>query len=100
MVPVNTADARTAVRVTVVGRVQGVGYRWFARECGRRLQIEGRVSNMPDGSVIVEAAGPASVIEAFLRELRSGPDLATVDELRAVALNPLEQYPSPFSIER
>lgn len=45
-------------KITLFGRVQGVGCRGFAASCARKLGLRGAVSNMRDGSVkiIIEAA--------------------------------------------
>lgn len=67
------------VRVLVVGRVQGVAYRFFAEKYASRLGVTGWVRNLSDGGVEVLAEGPAPRIETFLERLREGPSLAHVD---------------------
>ena len=49
-----------ARRWVIVGRVQGVGYRWWARAQATRLGLEGAVWNVDDGSVEVHARGAAA----------------------------------------
>jgi acylphosphatase len=68
-----TEEPRRAVRVRISGRVQGVGFRYFTVRAARRLAVAGRVRNLPDGSVEVEAAGEAPALERFLAELEHGP---------------------------
>lgn len=65
-------------RLVVTGRVQGVGYRWFARETAHALGVTGWVRNMPDGSVVLEIAGPAAVVARFAAKLEVGPPTAQV----------------------
>ncbi|MEO0218368.1 MAG: acylphosphatase, partial [candidate division WOR-3 bacterium] len=43
--------------IKVYGRVQGVGYRYFAQRHARKLGIKGYAENKPDGSVYIEAYG-------------------------------------------
>ncbi|MBD0292684.1 MAG: acylphosphatase [Jiangellaceae bacterium] len=71
---VTTADDSEPVRLTarVRGRVQGVGFRWFARRVAQSLGLAGKAMNLPDGSVEVVAEGPRAACERFVDALR-GP---------------------------
>lgn len=66
------------LHVQVTGRVQGVGFRWFVRVSGRRLQLSGWVKNLPDGSVEVTASGSDDRLSEFRKLLARGPDGANV----------------------
>ena len=66
------------VRVTVRGRVQGVGFRAATAHEGRRLGLAGWVRNLPDGRVEVEAAGDAATVDRLVEWLRHGPAPARV----------------------
>mgnify|MGYP001550958554 FL=1 len=61
------------LHVRIHGRVQGVGFRWFVREEARRLGLSGRVTNLPDGGVEVEAGGEPSSLDRLRRALEVGP---------------------------
>lgn len=63
----------------VQGRVQGVGYRAFARKKALELGLSGYAENLPDGRVEVVAEGPEEELRAFLHHLRQGPRLAQVE---------------------
>jgi acylphosphatase len=85
--------------LVVRGRVQGVGFRWFAREAGRRLDLAGWVKNRPDGGVEVAAEGTPSAITALRQELARGPggaDVAGVEDLADDAA----ELPKPFVMLR
>jgi acylphosphatase len=72
-----------ARRFVVSGRVQGVGFRYFALRAARRSGVVGTVRNLPDGSVESIAEGSEEAIAAFRRQLERGPDIghvASVDE--------------------
>ncbi len=45
------------------GTVQGVGFRWFTRGAARELGVAGRVRNLRDGSVEIEAAGEPEALD-------------------------------------
>jgi len=87
------------VRVRVLGRVQGVGYRWFVANAARRLGLAGWVRNAMDGAVEMAAAGPAEAVEQLLMDLRRGPARADVRALEvddaSAADTPLR---TPFEI--
>jgi acylphosphatase len=68
----------SAVRFVVHGRVQGVGYRWFAFREAQRLGVRGWVTNLPDGTVEVVAGGTPDVLAALEQILAQGPRLAQV----------------------
>jgi len=72
----------------VTGRVQGVGFRWSAVREARRLGLRGWVRNAEDGSVEVEAEGPAPKLEAFLAWLRQGPAGAFVRDVETRPVPP------------
>jgi acylphosphatase len=72
--------------VLVSGRVQGVGFRWWAVRTASALGLRGTVRNCPDGSVEVHAAGAAAAIQTFRTLLHEGPRGARVDRVRSVAL--------------
>lgn len=63
----------------VLGRVQGVGYRWFVKEAAARHRVAGWVRNALDGSVEGEAQGPVPALDGFLKELKAGHPWAAVE---------------------
>lgn len=63
------------------GRVQGVGFRYFAEAAAAREGILGWARNMPDGRVEISAEGDASALERFERSLRHGPPHARVERV-------------------
>ena len=72
---------RTARRYIISGRVQGVGFRFFAQTAAARENIHGSVRNLPDGSVEALAEGDADAVERFERALRHGPPGARVEQV-------------------
>lgn len=81
----------------VMGRVQGVGFRYFVRTAARRLGVTGWVCNTRDGSVRVVAEGSSRCLKELLEALEHGPSLATVDGVRCRWDKPSGAY-SDFSI--
>ena len=63
----------------VVGRVQGVGFRWFTYDAARREGLAGVVRNEPDGSVEVSVEGERMALDRFGAAIGRGPAGARVD---------------------
>ena len=66
----------------ITGRVQGVGYRMFARDTARRLGLSGYVRNLPDGSVFVTASGDEAALKDLVRHLERGPWGSRVEKVQ------------------
>ena len=71
-------SSRIARRWYISGRVQGVGYRYFAQRAATPLGISGYARNLDDGRVEVYASGPAEALSDFSARLREGPRWADV----------------------
>jgi acylphosphatase len=72
--------------ITVRGRVQGVGFRYFVVRVARRMGLSGWVANELDGSVHAIAEGPSHTLDQFASELTEGPPGAFVDGVSAVRM--------------
>jgi len=67
-----------AKRITVRGRVQGVGYRDAVVQAALEIDIAGWVRNRNDGSVEVFVQGAPESVESVIEWCRRGPPLARV----------------------
>jgi acylphosphatase len=72
---------RVARRFLVSGRVQGVGFRFFALDAARREGLHGHVVNLPDGRVEARAEGDDAALDRFEMALRRGPSNARVSQV-------------------
>ena len=77
-----------AKRFVVSGRVQGVGYRFHARDAAAREGLGGFVRNRPDGRVEVEAEGDEESMRRFERALRQGPPAGRVSAVAVTETTP------------
>jgi acylphosphatase len=68
-------------QVTIRGRVQGVGYRYWVEQQARARGLEGWVRNRRDGSVEALFAGPPDVVSGMIALCRRGPASARVNAL-------------------
>ena len=76
------ADAR---RYTVHGKVQGVGYRFYAYTCADALGVTGWIRNRDDGTVEILAMGSEQQLDELAFDLRRGPRYGRVTRLEEEA---------------
>jgi acylphosphatase len=77
--------------IMIFGRVQGVSFRWSAKEKADCLGVCGYAENRSDGSVHLEAEGEEQTLAAFTEWCRHGPPLASVERVE-VNYAPLKNY--------
>ncbi len=71
-------EPKVSRKFLISGRVQGVGYRFFAERWANQLAIRGYVKNLWDGRVEVYGIGDEASLEEFKRRLAEGPRSARV----------------------
>jgi acylphosphatase len=71
-------SAKSAKRWFVRGRVQGVGYRYFAQHAAESLGLTGYARNLDDGRVEVYAVGTGKKLSEMAGLLYRGPRWADV----------------------
>lgn len=59
--------------IFVAGRVQGVGFRWWARSQGLELGLVGYARNLDDGRVEIWAQGEREAIDALVARVGESP---------------------------
>lgn len=93
----SASTVRRRVDAVVRGRVQGVGYRFFAVRAASELGLVGWIANLPGGAVRCVAEGDPASLEAFVHRLRGGPAAALVDDVLTAWLPATGEFTS-FSI--
>lgn len=88
------------VHFEVIGKVQGVGFRWFVREAARRANLAGWVRNRADGRVEIAASGPDGAVAELIAAARTGPPGARVDHISEMPADGLDDLPRPFTVMR
>ncbi|MGX7419687.1 acylphosphatase [Carnobacterium gallinarum] len=61
------------VKMLVIGRVQGVGFRYMTKMVADQIGVGGIVYNQDDGSVYIEANGTLEQIDEFIKKIRNSP---------------------------
>ena len=89
---------KIARKFKISGRVQGVGYRFFAERVANQLGITGTVKNCWDDTVEVYAIGNEVSLEEFKRHLTEGSRSAHVTGVNETDESVDKQYQT-FMIE-
>ena len=88
----NEQEQREELSAVVVGRVQGVGFRYFVVGKARILGLHGYVRNDSSGDVEVVAQGTRLALEQLLLLLRQGPPAAEVQDVLVTWRAPTEHF--------
>lgn len=67
--------------IRIHGKVQGVGYRFFATRVARRMGLKGYITNERDGTVAAAVEGEKQDIDDWIEELKEGPRYAEVTKI-------------------
>ncbi|MFA7544072.1 MAG: acylphosphatase [Candidatus Cloacimonadaceae bacterium] len=78
--------------ITVYGRVQGVGFRYFVKQTAQKWNVEGFVKNLYDGSVYVLAVAYTQVLESFCQELERGNTFSRVRDIQIYKEETTKRY--------
>ena len=70
-----------SLQLHVSGRVQMVGFRYFTVNRAVRYGVTGRVRNLYDGRVEIQAEGTKQALTMFLEDMRMGPRSAHVENV-------------------
>jgi acylphosphatase len=76
-----STSAHVARRIVIVGRVQGVGFRYALADQARQRGLHGWVRNRRDESVEAVVAGDAAQVQAIIDWSRGGPPSADVSSV-------------------
>ena len=87
-----------ARKYVVSGRVQGVGFRFFAERVANQLGLRGYVKNLWNGNVEAYAMGEEAQLEEFRKRLAEGPRMARVESVQE-SDEPIDKSYRSFVIE-
>ena len=89
-----------AVKLTISGKVQGVGYRrWFA-QYAVALGLKGYVMNLDSGAVEALLLGDDGVVAELVNRAKVGPTHAVVTDMVILELASGQQTFTDFQIRR
>lgn len=76
-----TENGARRIHAFINGRVQGVGYRYFAQGAAEKLGLSGEVKNLADRRVELVAEGPEADLKKLIKRLHDGPPLSHVESI-------------------
>lgn len=79
----------------IKGKVQGVGFRFFAQFEAVPLSLTGYAKNLSNGDVEIEIQGDEIKVETFIKKLKKGNGFCRVNEIYETVL-PLEKMETKF----
>jgi acylphosphatase len=80
--------------VVLSGRVQGVGFRYFAEEKAKDFGIKGYVKNTFDNKVEVVCQGREPGIGLFISQIKKGPAFSRVTDASIQEVSGCEEFGS------
>jgi acylphosphatase len=76
-----------SLMVRIRGKVQGVGFRFWAQAEAQKLGLSGWVRNGSDGSVTARIAGSEEAVSKMLQRFKEGPPAASVSNVTSEAVD-------------
>jgi len=85
-----------AYSIIILGKVQGVSYRYYAKQKALEIGIKGWIKNLDNGNVEAFAVGNEKALRKFFEWCKAGPEMA---EVRKIELNEIRGYEKPESFK-
>ena len=79
----------TGRHVFFEGRVQGVGFRWTAKNLARGYEVTGWVKNLADGRVEMQVSGEGGEVDAFLEAIEESELKSHIRKVDVSVIPPL-----------
>lgn len=86
------------MKMIVMGKVQGVGYREFVKKHADNLEIEGTIQNSEDENVVVNACGPSDNLEKLIDFIYKGTTTTSVKDVQVEPLVKEKDFRGVFRV--
>ena len=90
----------TDLRIFYTGNVQGVGFRYTAKQIAAGYEVVGWVKNLPDGRVAMRVGGEEGEVQAFLAAVAGGQLARHIKHVERSPATEAEDLPRGFEIRR
>jgi acylphosphatase len=82
----------SSVKITVSGRVQGVGFRYFIARIAEDMDLKGYAKNLFTGEVEIAAEGRKEYLEELIKQAKTGPSNSKVKSCKVEWLDFENKY--------
>ena len=72
--------------ILLSGRVQGVAFRYYARNIANELEVRGWIKNLPNGKVELMVEGSKNSVKLMIEWCKKGPRMAEVEDIEVAWL--------------
>ena len=79
----------TGRHVFFEGRVQGVGFRWTAKNLARGYEVTGWVKNLADGRVEMQVSGETGEVDSFIEAIEESELKSHIKKVDVSVIPPL-----------
>ena len=79
------------VHIFILGRVQGVSYRWWFKIDATKKKLTGWIRNRTSNKVEAEIIGEEAQINEMIETCKDGPTLANVEDVLVKPINKLSE---------
>lgn len=80
--------------ILISGRVQGVGFRYFAVSVAEKYDVKGYVKNIPGAKVEIVCQGEEEELKSFMEEVKKGPAFSVVADTSVKEVPEYDKYNS------
>lgn len=88
------------LQILYTGNVQGVGFRYTAKQIAAGYEVVGWVQNLPDGRVEMRVGGEEGEVQAFLAAVAGGQLARHIKQVEKNTTAGTEKLPHGFEIRR
>lgn len=74
--------SKQRLNITIRGKVQAVGFRYYAKQLADKLNLKGYAQNQGDDSVFIDVEGPGQALKQFVAWCQTGPDRAEATDIQ------------------
>lgn len=89
---------RQCLKIIVTGKVQDVGFRHYVQKEAEKLNVEGTVHNVDDGSVHILVCGSSEKLDDLIDVIYNGTRKSKVENVLTEPLTQIKDFRGVFRV--